>query len=146
MVGGACVKHWSKTQPTIALSSGEAELSGIGSGMAQALHVQALAADMGWTLKPRVHSDATAAIRIAKRRGLGRLRHLHTCDLWIQEQTRSERVLLVKVLGTENPADAFTKYLDQRKMADALRRMNCEFREGRAKAAPETMGLGEPTG
>ena len=62
MVGGALVKHWSKTQSTIALSSGEAELSGIGAGMAQALGMQALAADMGWSLKPRVHSDATAAI------------------------------------------------------------------------------------
>ena len=78
MVNGALVKHWSKTQPTIALSSGEAELSGIGSGMAQALGVQALAADMGWFLKPRVWSDATVAIGISKRRGLGKIRHLHT--------------------------------------------------------------------
>ena len=26
-------------------------------------------------------------------------------------------------------------------MAKALKAMNCEFREGRAKAAPDTMGL-----
>ena len=141
MVGGALVKHWSKTQSTIALSSGEAELSGIGSGMAQALGVQALAADMGWSLQPRVHSDTTAAIGISKRRGLGKIRHLHTCDLWIQEQTKNERVLLEKILGTENPADIFTKYLDQATMSKALTKMNCEFREGRAKAAPDTMGL-----
>ena len=89
MVGGCLVKHWSKTQPTIALSSGEAELSGIGAGMAQALGIQALAADMNWHLQPRVHSDATAAIGISKRRGLGKIRHLHTCDLWIQEQTKT---------------------------------------------------------
>ena len=57
-----------KTQSTVALSSGEAELSGIGSGMAQALGVQALAADMGWSLMPRVWSNATAAIGISKRR------------------------------------------------------------------------------
>ena len=141
MVGGALVKHWSKTQSTIALSSGEAELSGIGAGMAQALGMQALAADMGWSLKPRVHSDATAAIGISKRRGLGKIRHLHTCDLWVQEQTRTERVLLEKILGTENPADIFTKYLDHATMAKALKTMNCEFRDGRAKAAPDTMGL-----
>ena len=141
MVNGALVKHWSKTQSTIALSSGEAELSGIGSGMAQALGVQSLAADMNWTLQPRVHSDATAAIGISKRRGLGKIRHLHTCDLWVQEQTRTERILLVKILGTENPADIFTKYVDQSTMSMALSKMNCEFREGRAKAAPDTMGL-----
>ena len=135
------MKHWWKTQSTIAVSSGEAELSRIGSGMAQALGVQALAADMEWNLQPRVQSDATAAIGISKRRGLGKIRHLHTCDLWIQEQTKTERVLLEKILGTENPADMFTKYLDQHTMTKALSKMNCEFREGRAKAAPDTMGL-----
>ena len=145
LVNGALVKHWSRTQPTIALSSGEAELSGIGSGMAQALGVQAIAADMGWELKPRVYSDATAAIGISKRRGLGKVRHLHTCDLWVQEQTRTQRVLLEKVLGTENPADIFTKYLDQHVMTKALDKMNCDFREGRAAAAPDTMGLDKPT-
>ena len=135
------MKHWSKTQTTVSLSSGEAELSGIGSGMAQALGVQSLAADMNWTLQPRVHSDATAAIGISKRRGLGKIRHLHTCDLWVQEQTRTERILLVKILGTENPADIFTKYVDQSTMSKALLKMNCEFREGRAKAGSDTMGL-----
>ena len=35
MIGGGNVKHWRKTQTTIALSSGEAELSGIGQGIAQ---------------------------------------------------------------------------------------------------------------
>lgn len=146
LVNGALVKHWSKTQSTIALSSGEAELSGIGSGMAQALGIQALAADMGWALQPRVHSDATAAIGISKRRGLGKIRHLHTCDLWIQEQTKTERVLLEKVLGSENPADIFTKYVDQAIIANALRKMNCEFRDGRAKLALDTMGLGDGDG
>ena len=141
MVGGCLVKHWSKTQTTIALSSGEAELSGIGSGIAHAIGLQSLAADMGWVLKPKVHSDATAAIGISKRRGLGKIRHLHTADLWIQEQVRSERVELLKVLGTDNPADAMTKYLDRATMEKSLKAMNCEFRDGRAKAAPATMGL-----
>ena len=80
-------------------------------------------------------------IGISKRRGQGKIRHLHTCDLWVQEQTRTERNLLEKILGTENTADIFTKYLDHATMAEALTTMNCEFRDGRAKAAPDTMGL-----
>ena len=111
MIGGCMVKHWSKTQSTIDLSSGEAELSGIGSGMAQTIGIQSLAADMGKTLHPRVHSNATAAIGISKRQGLGKIRHLHTADLWVQEKVRSKAITLLKVLGTENPADASTKYL-----------------------------------
>ena len=58
---------------------------GIGQGVAQALGLQSLARDMDWSLDIRVHSDATAAIGIAKRRGLGKVRHLHTSDLWVQE-------------------------------------------------------------
>ena len=139
------MKHYSKTQSTIALSSGEADLSGICQGAAQALGLQALARDMGWELKIRVHSDATAALGIAKRRGLGKVRHLHCSDLWIQEAVRQERVELLKVLGTENPADALTKYLDGPSLQKAVERMGLYYAQGRADAAPETMGLGKPT-
>ena len=46
-IGGHLLKHWSSTQPTVALSSGEAELVGIARGAAQGLGVQSLAADLG---------------------------------------------------------------------------------------------------
>ena len=92
MYGSCCVKHWAKTQSTIALSSGEAELGGIAYGMAQSLGLQSILRDLGMDLKIRVHSDATAAIGIAKRRGLGRIRHLQTADLWVQENIRSGHV------------------------------------------------------
>ena len=47
-IGGCCVKHWAKTQTTISLSSGEAELHGIAYGTAQAIGIQSLCTDMGW--------------------------------------------------------------------------------------------------
>ena len=144
MIQGGLIKHYSKTQSTIALSSGEAELSGICAGAAQALGLQALATDMGWSLAIRVHSDATAAIGIANRRGLGKIRHLHCSDLWIQEAIRQERLQLVKVLGTENPADAMTKYLDGPALMKAMSRMNLEFRDGRAECAPELASKSSP--
>ena len=140
-MGGKLIKHWSKTQSTIALSSGEAELVGIGQGMAQALGLQSLARDMKWELKIRVHSDATAAIGIAKRRGLGKVRHLHTTDLWIQERVRQKDVELLNVLGTENPADAFTKYLDITALDKAMSKINVVFMDGRAECAPKAMGI-----
>ena len=96
---------------------------------------------MGWHLQPRVWSDATAAIGISKRRGLGKIRHLHTADLWVQEKVRNGDVELLKVAGTENPADIFTKYLDKGIMEKALAQLNCHFMSGRAKSAPATMGL-----
>ena len=136
MIGGCLVKHWSKTQPTIALSSGEAELSGIGMGMAQCLGMQSLAKDMGLDLEGHVHSDATAAIGISRRRGLGKARHLHTTDLWVQENVRCGQVELHKVPGADNPADMMTKYVDRAILEKMTKRIGMVAMEGRARSAP----------
>lgn len=144
MIGNHTIRHWSKTQTTIALSSGEAELSGIGSAIAEALGFQSLSRDLGWSDKIRVHSDATAAIGIARRRGLGKVRHLDVSDLWIQEKVRAKSVELVKILGADNPADILTKYVDRGILNKALTFMGLERREGRAKAAPKAMGVEQP--
>ena len=140
MLGDCCVKHWSKTQTTIALSSGEAELSGIAAGTAQALGIQSLMRDMGWIVKVVIHSDATAAIGIARRKGLGKIRHLDVSDLWIQDMIRSKRVDLVKVLGTENMADVLTKYVDRTSMLRALDKMGLIKMTGRPACAPAAVG------
>ena len=142
-ISGHCVKHWSKTQSTVSLSSGEAELSGIGMAIAQGLGFQALCRDLGFTYKIRVHSDATAAIGIARRRGLGKVRHLDCTDLWVQEKVRSGAVTLAKILGTENPADAFTKYVDRGIIDKAMTAIGMKKADGRAKSAPATMGIQE---
>ena len=140
VIGSCCVKHWSKTQSTIALSSGEAELGGIAYGAAQAIGLQSVCRDIGMDLQIRLHSDATAAIGIAKRRGLGKIRHLSTADLWIQEKIRDGKMELVKILGTENPADILTKYVDKASMEKALKKLNLVFKEGRSPMAPAIMG------
>ena len=136
MVGRSNIKHWSKTQSTIALSSGKAELNGIGAGIAQGLGVQSICRDLGYDYSVRVWTDATAAIGIARRRGMGKIRHLDTTDLWVQEVVRSGRVQLGKVLGSENPADVLTKYVDRQLMLKMLERMGMQQLSGRAKCAP----------
>ena len=46
MRGNHCIKHWSTTQSTVALSSGEAELGGICRGASIGLCLQSLALDL----------------------------------------------------------------------------------------------------
>ena len=70
-IAGACVKSWSVTQATIALSSGEAEFNAITKGAAEGLAIQALARDLGWDWKLRVWSDSAAGKGTADRKGLG---------------------------------------------------------------------------
>jgi hypothetical protein len=140
MAGNCLLKHWSKTQSTISLSSGEAELHGIAHGAAQGLGMQSLLTDLGWKLKLRVHSDATAAIGICRRKGLGKIRHLATTDLWIQDKVRSRQIELIKVLGTHNPADVMTKYVNRQSMEKALAFMSMSIMSGRPECAPIAMG------
>ena len=105
--GAACrgnhlIKHWSTTQVTVALSSAEAELTGISKGAAQGLGLQTIASDLGIPLKLTVLTDATAAIGICRRRGLGKMRYLATADLWMQDRIRK---------GLNNKSDYIYIYL-----------------------------------
>merc|ERR1711978_702896 len=70
------LKWWSKTQPTIALSSGEAELAAIVKATSEGLGMLAMMAEFGIKSEIIVKSDAVAAIGIVQRQGLGRIRHL----------------------------------------------------------------------
>ena len=78
MLGRHCVKHWSSTQTSIALSSGEAEFAGVLRGAGQGLGYQALLKDLGVDVPLRVWTDSSAAIGICNRQGLGKLRLLDT--------------------------------------------------------------------
>ena len=139
LVGHCLAKHWAKTQTTISLSSGESELHGITFGCAQPLGVQSLMRDTGWSM-PTVHSDATAAIGIARRKGLGKIRHLDVTDLWIQDKIRSKQIKLLKVLGTENVADVFTKHVDRATLEKLLANMRVFKVAGRPACARAAMG------
>jgi hypothetical protein len=141
LLDGSNVKHWSKTQTTLALSSGEAELHGINAGIAQGLGLQSLARDLGFELKIRVYSDATAALGMCRRRGLGKVRHLDVADLWAQEKVRSGIIELCKILGSENPADIMTKHVDRKLMDKMLLKINMHSMTGRAECAPAAAGV-----
>ena len=136
MRGTHLLKHWSTTQSVVTLSSAEAELTGICKGGSLGLGMQSIARDLGFHWALRLHSDATAAIGICRRRGLGKVRHLAVADLWVQDRLRTKDFLLSKVLGTENPADMLTKHVERALIDRHIARSSLEFEEGRAKSAP----------
>ena len=82
-------------------------------------------------------SDASAAIGIARRKGLGKVRHLDVGDLWIQDKLRSKDLDLKKVAGVVNPADMLTKYVDRNTYVKHIARINMTFQGGRAQSAPQ---------
>ena len=126
------IKHWSLTQTAIALSSGEAELRGICRGASIALGLQSLANDLGIMLDLEILTDATAAIGICRRRGLGKIRHLHVSDLWVHDRLRRGDFQLTKIPGAENPADLLTKHVTRELMMKRMTFMEIGPEDGRA--------------
>ena len=120
--GGGLVKAWSRTVATIALSSGESELAALTKGAAEGMGVIAILADFGVEAKLVLRSDATAALGIAARQGLGRLRHIVVADLWIQQRLKAKDFQAVKVDGQINCGDLMTKPLGAPRIEDLLNR------------------------
>ncbi|MBV61870.1 MAG: hypothetical protein CMH65_11270 [Nevskiales bacterium] len=144
MLGRHLIKSWSSTQALVSLSSGEAEFYGVVKASGVGLGYQALLNDLGVDLPLRVWTDSTATMGICGRQGLGKLRHLDTQCLWVQQRVRDRSFELRKVRGDDNPADLFTKHLTSApRVKDLLQKFGCEYAEGRAESAPK---LREATG
>ena len=148
--GGACMrgahllKHWSVTQKTIALSSGEAELAGIVKGAAEGLGLVAVARDLGLEASLRLYADSSAAIGICRRTGIGRVRHLATGQLWVQERVRSGDFELLKHPGAENPADILTKPVHGELLDRHMASLGLQWEAGRPASAPALDGFTWP--
>ena len=76
--------------------------------------------ETGIELRLTALTDSSAAKAFASTRGLGKMRHLEVKDLWIQALVKTGRIILGKVPGEFNMADAMTKYLDRARCTDVL--------------------------
>ena len=138
MRGAHLIKHWAATQKVVALSSGEAELGGIVKGISEAIGLRSLGADLGeGGAQLVVHADASAAIGICRRTGIGKVRHLAVGQLWVQEKVRQGEVQLMKILGANNPADMLTKPRSQSGILRHMTKIGLQLQGGRASSAPD---------
>ena len=134
---GVPVLTYSRTQSTVALSSGEAEFYAICSGACEAIFVKNSLSEMKIDAKIRMKSDSVAGRAMASRTGVGKVKHLELKHLRVQEALRAKRIVVVKEHTTANVADLMTKHLSEAAMLAHLRRAGCEFREGRPEGAPQ---------
>ena len=80
----------------------------------------------------RLHIDASAALGILQRQGVGRVRHLDVGVLWLQEQQLKQMIDLTKVAGTKNPADLMTKNLNKDQIDQYVEMLDFHFYDGRS--------------
>ena len=89
---GSDIIHTSRTQATVALSSGEAELYAIGQGTSEALSLKSLIleAEFAKRINMIVFTDSTAGRSIATRFGAGKkTKHVELRYLYMQDLVRS---------------------------------------------------------
>jgi hypothetical protein len=103
---------------------------------AEALGIVSLLADMGVEAVGEVYADSSAALGIAQRQGMGKVRHIRTQALWVQEVRATGRLAYKKVLGSRNPADILTKHVASPLLDQNLATVGVEVRGGRADSAP----------
>ena len=136
MFGSHCLKSWSVNQQVIAMSSGEAEYYGMVKGATNAIGVSAMFKDIGVEVGIALYTDSSAAKGIASRRGLGKVRHIELCELWLQSQVAQGKISVHKVAGQDNFADSLTKHSSSDRINQTMAMTYHKYRPGRHLIMP----------
>ena len=125
-VPGCNMVSAARTQGTLALSSGEAELYAIGQGVSEALFVRSMLLESKLAKKVNViaHTASTAGKSMATRFGTGKkTKHVELRFLYVQNLVQMGLLRMAKIEGTRNPADLMTKYV----ATDVLQRLRAHL-------------------
>ena len=111
-LGQHLLAHWCRIQPSIALSSGEAEIYSSCRGLSNSLGIWNTLHELSGPEWGRLslHVDASVCKSVVLRRGAGSIKHLETKDLWIQEAIRIKSIDVIKVPREVNVADCQAIY------------------------------------
>ena len=128
-MGSHTIAHWSSTQATIALSVAEAELNAMIKGSVESLFIKHLAEEMGLSLGIELQSDSSAAKGILSRQGCGKVKHLETRQLWLQEKVLEKTVVVKKIPREINPSDALTHYWSYVDAVNHFKKISVKFQD-----------------
>ena len=99
----------SRGQASVALSSCEAEVMAASEGIKEALLLQKVLMFVGWGhYEIEIKMDSSAAHAFFHRRDVGRMKHIDSRILWLQDLITAGGVRLKKMPRTQNLADMLT--------------------------------------
>ena len=104
MAGTHFIKAWSMTQATRASSSAEAELYAVVKATSEGIGIKNIMKDFGRNMGVCILTDASAALGIVRRKSVGRVRHMDTDVLWVQDKSESKEVKHSKIEGQPQPS------------------------------------------
>ena len=99
---GTAISALSRTQQTLALSSGEAELYALGFGVAESLFLKSLILEAGFakTCNITLYTDSSAGKSMSNRWGtIRKTKHIDLRFLFVQELILSRVIVVKKVLA-----------------------------------------------
>ena len=137
MRGQHLIKAWSRNQNIVALSSAESEFHSTVKAAMEGIGMITMAASLGEKCTVRMHVDASAALGVIQRKGVGKIRHLHVGALWLQEQQVRNAIAFQKIPGTSNPADLFTKHLSREVIEKYIMMLGATHVDGRSDKAAQ---------
>eukprot|EP00974_Lingulodinium_polyedra_P012462 1203738-Lingulodinium_polyedra.AAC.1 len=79
---------------------------------------------------PLVLTDSNACRGAVTRIGAGKLRHVETRYLWVQERIRKRELAVGRVSTEDNPADLLTKFVEEEKVKKHLAAMGVRHARG----------------
>ena len=110
-VGGCLLYSFTRRQSVIALSSGEAEMYASASGVSEGVLLRKVLAFLGMFLGLRTVSDSSANHAMNHRLGVGKVRHMDTKVLWLQQLIYKGLLTMTWQAGKDNNSDLGTKVL-----------------------------------
>ena len=137
IVGRLYIKSKSATHKTVALSSGEAELTALVKCSCETIGVLQLAQDWEMHFEGNIIVDSSAALGVVARKGARKLRHVRVGQFWVQEASELGDLRYRKVKRTDNPAAVLTNALIGIDICQYMSSVGLEARAGRADKSLE---------
>ena len=121
--GGHLIESSTSTQQVVSLSTAESEFYGIVRGAASGIQLREAFTRLGFTVQLRVLSDSSAARAMTARTGSGRVKHVETRYLWVQDRVRKKQFSVGCIDTSHNTADLVTKFHSGERLQELMRMM-----------------------
>ena len=127
MYGRHVLKCWSRTHATLALSSAAAELAAALKGSCECMCIMSMLRDFVKTCNGVMLGDASAALGVIRRQGVGRMKHIDVNMRWVRQKAAERTLDFQKFPGASNPADRVTKFVSKERIDYYMGLMNCGY-------------------
>ena len=113
--------HFTRNQPSHSVVA-KLSINGIVKCAAIGLGARSKLSDFGMSADVVVRTDSPSGLAVGSRRELGRLQHVQTRYLWVQQRVQQGDLRLKKEVGDTIVSDALTKSLDEKRMTNLLKK------------------------